>query len=239
MNFLHVDLTILTCLHGMSSWIWLVGFFLLLQSYFINVSEFASLLWHDLAARNFLMINASANFIIYVFASRRFRQELKRWLHQLSKAILILNKPWHHLVSFWQHLMNFYSQRMYLLGEKDSPRMYTGHQYFQHFNGDIWHMIMIYMKILIDLMNKWVHKHSHRSWAQAFSLSNDRRKIWWSRKNIQRIIHSCKKSYKWNNQIWKIRTCRNTSSTNSCPETVLNLLRSLKCRSHLPLHGLW
>ena len=30
---------------------------------------------------------------------------------------------------------------MYLLGEKDSPRMYTGPQYFQHFNGDIWFMI--------------------------------------------------------------------------------------------------
>ena len=137
-TFLHVER--LTCLHGMSSWIWLVGFFLLLQSY-LNVFELASLLWHDLAARNFLMINASANFIIYVFASRRFRQELKRWLHQLWKAFLILNRSWHHLVSFWQHIMNFRSQRMYLLGEKDSPRMYTGPQYFQHFNGDIWFMI--------------------------------------------------------------------------------------------------
>ena len=90
------------------------------------------------------------------------------------------------------------------------------------------------MKILIDAINKWVHKHSYRFWAQAFSLSNDWRKSCWPRKKIQRIMYSCKTSYKWNQQIWKMKTYRNTFSTNSCPETVLNLLRSLKCRSHLP-----
>ena len=57
--------------------------------------------WLCVLARNFLMINASTNFIIYVFASLRFRQELKRWSHhnfpdwkmQKNKKIILKEVP--------------------------------------------------------------------------------------------------------------------------------------------------